>query len=86
MQHSANRQQVPQRAATHTDSKNSVEVTVPLFLVGADFAQDIEGLNLALDWGHLKLLLLSIMINMHGIYVYCEPGTVYGTHSYIYYL
>lgn len=81
MQHSTNRQQVPQHAATRTDSKNSVEVTLPLFLVGSDFAQDIESLNLALDWEHLKLLLLSIMTNMDGIYIYCEPGTVYCTHS-----
>lgn len=81
MQHSTNRHQVPQRAATHPASKNSAEVTVPLFLVGADLAQDIEGLNLALDWEHFKLLLLSIMTNMDGIYVYCEPGTVYCTHS-----
>lgn len=49
MQHSTNRQQVPQCAATHTALKNSVEITVPLCLVGAGFAQDIEDLNLALD-------------------------------------
>jgi len=35
-----------------------VEITVPLFLVGVDFAKDVEGVSLALDLRTLRIMTL----------------------------